>query len=327
MIFADKLIILRKKKGWSQEELAERMDVSRQSVSKWESAQSMPDIDRLLDLSKIFGVSLDYLLKEDIEDESYSCDLPEDAVKNTPVRFVSLADAKEFLGLQKKNAVRFAIGVFLCIISVFPLLLLGGANSSGITWASETLVAAVGIPALLIIIAAAVALFVVSGIKGEKYEFLEKEAFRLEQSALELAQKSKDEYRVTYSTLIAIGVVLCVISPVPLFLVALNHEQDFFGTVSLCVMLFVISIAVIMFVIAGTNLSGFQKLLKEGEYAEKTPKEKKRDALFGIYWLGVTAGYLAWSFLSNAWARTWIVWPIAAVLYACINKLICYKEE
>ena len=69
MILADKIIRLRKKNGWSQEELAERLKVSRQSVSKWEGAQSMPDLDKILQLSKIFGVSIDYLLKEEFEED------------------------------------------------------------------------------------------------------------------------------------------------------------------------------------------------------------------------------------------------------------------
>ena len=67
MILADKIIELRKKSGWSQEELAEKMNVSRQSVSKWEGAQSVPDMERILRLSEIFGVSTDYLLKDDLE--------------------------------------------------------------------------------------------------------------------------------------------------------------------------------------------------------------------------------------------------------------------
>lgn len=65
MIFADKLIRLRKKAGWSQEELASQMNVSRQSVSKWEGAQSVPDLDKIVRLSKLFGVSTDYLLKDE----------------------------------------------------------------------------------------------------------------------------------------------------------------------------------------------------------------------------------------------------------------------
>ena len=67
MFLADKIIALRKKKGWSQEELAEQMNVSRQSVSKWEGAQSLPDLERILKLSQLFGVSTDYLLKDELE--------------------------------------------------------------------------------------------------------------------------------------------------------------------------------------------------------------------------------------------------------------------
>ena len=62
MIFADKVVQLRKKSGWSQEELAEKLNVTRQSVSKWEGAQSIPDLEKILQLAQIFGVSTDYLL-------------------------------------------------------------------------------------------------------------------------------------------------------------------------------------------------------------------------------------------------------------------------
>ena len=64
MILADKIIRLRKKNGWSQEELAEKMQVSRQAVSKWEGAQTIPDLEKILMLSRLFGVTTDYLLKD-----------------------------------------------------------------------------------------------------------------------------------------------------------------------------------------------------------------------------------------------------------------------
>ena len=67
MILAEKIMEMRKKNGWSQEELAYQLGVSRQSVSKWESGASIPDLERILKLSEIFGVSTDYLLKEEIE--------------------------------------------------------------------------------------------------------------------------------------------------------------------------------------------------------------------------------------------------------------------
>ena len=64
MILAEKITNERKKNGWSQEELAEKLSVSRQAVSKWEGAQSIPDINRIIQMADLFGVSTDYLLKE-----------------------------------------------------------------------------------------------------------------------------------------------------------------------------------------------------------------------------------------------------------------------
>jgi len=64
MTFSEKIFELRKSRGWSQEELAERLGVTRQSVSKWEGGDSVPDVDKIVDLSELFGVSTDYLLKD-----------------------------------------------------------------------------------------------------------------------------------------------------------------------------------------------------------------------------------------------------------------------
>ena len=68
-MLADKIITLRKKNGWSQEELADKTGVSRQAVSKWETSQAFPDVDKILQLSSLFGVTTDYLLKDDITNE------------------------------------------------------------------------------------------------------------------------------------------------------------------------------------------------------------------------------------------------------------------
>ena len=65
MKLADKLFELRKEKGWSQEKLAEQINVSRQSISKWESGQALPELEKVVELSKIFQVTTDYLLLEE----------------------------------------------------------------------------------------------------------------------------------------------------------------------------------------------------------------------------------------------------------------------
>ena len=104
MIFADKLILLRKKAGWSQEELAEQMNVTRQSVSKWEGAQSVPDLDKMIRLSELFGVSTDYLLKDEIEQAEHinsSNDIPS-------LKRVSMEEANAFLS-EKIRSVKEVI--------------------------------------------------------------------------------------------------------------------------------------------------------------------------------------------------------------------------
>ena len=73
MKLSDKIIKLRKAKGWSQENLAERLNVSRQAISRWESATAQPDAVNILQLSKVFEVTTDYLLNDEYEIEN---DLP-----------------------------------------------------------------------------------------------------------------------------------------------------------------------------------------------------------------------------------------------------------
>ena len=82
MEFSEKLIALRKGRELTQEQLAEQLDVSRQSVSKWESGQAIPDVNKIIELSKAFDVSLDYLLKpSEIDELSVKTDLLEQRQK------------------------------------------------------------------------------------------------------------------------------------------------------------------------------------------------------------------------------------------------------
>lgn len=63
MNISDRIQYLRKQKGFSQEDLADKVGVSRQAVSKWESEQSSPDIEKIIIMSELFGVTTDYILK------------------------------------------------------------------------------------------------------------------------------------------------------------------------------------------------------------------------------------------------------------------------
>ena len=141
MIFADKLIQLRKKSGWSQEELAEQMNVSRQSVSKWEGAQTIPDLEKIVRLSELFGVSTDYLLK----DEMGSADVAEPAEEPSTMRRVSMVEANAFLTAKALTAKPIAWGVFLCITSPVMLILLAAMSEVSRYGISEGMASGVGL--------------------------------------------------------------------------------------------------------------------------------------------------------------------------------------
>lgn len=110
MILADKIINLRKKAGWSQDELASKLNVTRQSVSKWEGAQSIPDMERIVQMSRLFGVTTDYLLKDELETEEFSS---ADADAGTSLRRVSMEQASNYLALRKAAAPRIALATLL----------------------------------------------------------------------------------------------------------------------------------------------------------------------------------------------------------------------
>ena len=103
MILADKIIQLRKKSGWSQEELAQQLNVTRQSVSKWESGQSVPDLERVLQMSRLFGVSTDYLLKDEME-EIQTALLTDNEPEGMEMRRVSMEEANAFLTVKRSDS-------------------------------------------------------------------------------------------------------------------------------------------------------------------------------------------------------------------------------
>ena len=320
MILADKLIELRKKNGWSQEELAEKLDVSRQSISKWESAQSIPDMSRILRLSEIFGVSTDYLLKDELE-PSDSRALPE---AESPVRSVTLEEANDFLQMKSKNAVRIALGVLLCILSPIPLILLGGGQEYAGLPLTENQAGGFGLIFLMLMIGAAVALFVISGLQSSRFQVLEHEFLDTLYGVSGAVRERREQFRPVYTRQLTVGIVLCVISVIPLGLsLLLAEENGFLYVCAVAVMLALVAVGVMLIVRVSIIWGSFQVLLELGDYSRDSKRFVKESLVFSkIYWGLVTAGYLGWSFLTNAWHRTWIVWPVAAVAYGAVYAIV-----
>lgn len=312
MILADKIIRLRKKNGWSQEELAEKMQVSRQAVSKWEGAQTIPDLGKILMLGNLFGVTTDYLLKDEMEDEEFTEE------NCTSVRKISIAQANDFLEWRKLASIRIAVGTFLCVIAAIPLLILGAAAEVSAWHISENTAAVAGLSAALIIVSIAVAMFIFCGFKNAPFDFIDKEPFEIEYGVAGMVKEKQKAYRRIYIGCNVIGVCICILAPIPLF-IGTFVKEEFFTVLMFTVTLFLAGIGAVIFIISGVRWASMQKLLKEGDF---TVREKRRNQIIeeisAVYWLITTAVYFGWSFGINDWGETWIVWPIASVLFAAV---------
>ena len=320
MTLAEKITKLRKEQGWSQEELAMRLDVTRQSVSKWESMASLPDLDKILGMSRLFGVSTDYLLKDEAPPEN-GCTNGDDTV-SAATRAVTLEQANQYLTTVRSAATQIAGGVSLCILSPTLLIALSLAAQWELLPLSEGTAAGVGVGVLLAMVAWAVVLLLSNGMRLSPYEFLETEAIHTQYGVAGMAQARRDGYEKTYRRLFLTGIVLCIVSSLPLLAAAAAGNEFLVGCAVISIFP-IVALGVCLIVRTAFIWGSFQKLLEEGEYTrEKKAAAKKNEPFVVFYWCLALAVYLAASFLTRRWDSTWVVWPVAAVLFAAALALI-----
>lgn len=290
MILADKIILLRKKSGWSQEDLAEKLNVSRQSISKWEGAQSVPGMDKILQLSEIFGVSTDYLLKDSIELEEYV--EQESKSEESSVRYVSMEEANSYLDLTQNIAHKMALGVAMCIMSPAIIITLSNLYLFEQFSFSENQSQAIALTLFFITIASAVVIFISIGMKFKDFEYLKTEPIETEYGVSGMVKSKMKAYKETYSKYNIIGVTLCILSVLPVILSSFA-DKDLTDGIGVIGTLFMVAVGVFMLVTVGTIWSSFNVLLQEGEYSvEGKAKSKVVGSIAGIYWLLTTALYL-----------------------------------
>lgn len=323
MILADKIMALRKKAGWSQEELAARLNVSRQSVSKWESAQSIPDMDKVVQMSRLFGVSTDFLLKDELELEEPVQSVP---VDEPPLRRVTMEEASAYLALRREAAPRIALATFLCIISPVALLMLAAMSEVSRFGISENAASGIGLCVLLVLVAIGAALFLTCSAKVRDFDFLEEVPFETEYGVSGMVKERKQSFAAAYARLNIIGTVLCILSAVPLFVSMCMEASDVVYVAAVCLLLIIAGIGCVAFTYGGTIHASMERLLEEGDY---TRQNKSRRSIKGtistIYWLLVTAIFMWYTFgpSGNGQARySWFIWAIAAVLYAAVMVVV-----
>ena len=325
MILAEKIINLRKKNGWSQEELAEKLGVTRQSISKYEGAQSIPDLDKILKLSEIFGVTTDYLIKDELEEEEYAPSQmhENESESDRSVHKVTMEMANEYLQIIDWSAGKTAFATMLCILSPIVLLMLGAMSEMPNYHISENAAAGIGICVLIVLIAIAVTIFILCGMKTKKYEFMEKEDIETAYEVSGMVKEKRDAYHSLYVTQLVIGITCCICSVIPLFGTLAVSESDFYMVSAVCMLLTLVAIGTYFIVRSATKMNAMNQLLEEEDYTrQKKHENKKMSGPVTVYWLIATAIYLAWSFTTNDWDRTWIIWPVVGVLFPAFYAIV-----
>lgn len=319
MILAEKIMKHRKENGWSQEDLASHLGVSRQSVSKWESTASIPDLDKILKMSELFGVSTDYLLKDELEEEPGGIKLKVPDETQESVKRVSLDEANRYMETTARSAKWIGAGVVMCILSPALLILLTGWSEFQMFSLSEDMAAGVGVTIMFLMIASAVALFIANGIRLSKYEYMQKEWISLEYGVVGIVQNRQEEFQRTFAISIVSGVSLCICSVIPIFIGVALGASDIIYIYCVVLLLMMVAFAVFLFINAGMIHGSYQQLLEEGDYTrEKKMEVKKNENLSRIYWYSVVAIYLGYSFITMNWNISWVIWPVAGILFTVV---------
>lgn len=325
MILADKIMNERKRNGWSQEELADRLSVSRQSVSKWEGAQAVPDLQKIVKMAELFGVSTDYLLKDELETDGshVSAEKPEVIREGEPIKRVSMEEAHEFLRVQKKNGSAVANAVTMCITSPVLLILLAGLTEVPKFGISEAAAVGFGLIALLGMVAVAVGIFIVCGERGKRFEYIGKESIDTEYGVTGMVTELRRKGENTHLVFLVGGIALCIFSVLPLIIAALLEVQDYILVAMTGLLLVLVSVGVNLIIRDCYTWESYAKLLQEKEYSRAYKKQNRLlDKIAGVYWSLATAVYLIWSFITFDWGFTWIVWPISGILYGVVVAVV-----
>lgn len=296
MKFGEKLQELRKQKGLSQETLAQELSVSRQSVSKWENNETYPEMDKMIKISDLFQVSLDYLIKENDEEVKQ---------EETKKYFMSSNRIEEYIQFKNQFINKISFSVMFIIISVnFPIMF------------SKPNKEAIGVVLMLITIALAVTVLITTGISSEEYSQLEKKEIWMSYNDLQIYQEQYVRFKSRFGLTIGLGVCLILVSLAIVVLISEYVNED--SLLAPIQFLVCIAIAVFCFIRVGLKDGMYRFLVQNERYIQK--KNEDENDLFGITMPLAAMLYLLIGFTKNWWHPGWIIFPVVAIITLAIEK-------
>ncbi len=138
-----------------------------------------------------------------------------------------------------------------------------------------------------------------------------------------LVQERKQNYESIFTRGIAAGVTFCILAVIPMFIAIAFGQPDYIITATVSILLLLVAIGVFFIVKVSTINGSYVMLLQEGEYTPEEKRYKKKTEVFTtVYWCIATAIYLAWSFQTGDWNKTWILWAVAGVLFGAVKAVM-----
>ena len=267
MILADKIMNERKKRGWSQEELANQLSVSRQSVSKWEGAQSVPDLQKIIMMAEIFGVSTDYLLKDEMEEPIVATKetvlLKEESVSEPPAKTVSLEEASEYINLSLSRAPKAAFAVMMWVMSPVLLIILAGISDDSRYNLSGNMAAAMGLSVLFLFVIGALIIYMGADKSLKKFNYIKEEKIDTAYGVIGLVEEKKKKAESRHMMNNIVATIMCVGSPVPLVITSLLGASDTVIVFMVGLLLMIVAVAVNIFVRESIEWNCYTSLLQE----------------------------------------------------------------
>ena len=234
--------------------------------------------------------------------------------------------AKCVLPFLLPDAIKLALATLLCVLSPVALLLLAALSDRPGAALSENAAAGIGLCVLLVLVAAAVAVFITCAAQVKAYAFLETEPFETAYGVTGMVRERRAAAAPEHTRGKVAGTVLCILSAVPLFIAVCLDGPDLLYVGAVCLLLVLAGVGSALFVYGGVYQAAMDRLLEEGDYVR--PRKRQNGvvgAISSIYWLTVTAAYLLWTF--GPWwdaqpQDTWILWAVAGVLYGAVMALV-----
>ncbi len=239
----------------------------------------------------------------------------------TDIPLVTYEEAKDYIDESRATAPKTALGVLLCIISPVTLLFLIGLKELNVVHAKEDLLIAAGLVVLICLVATGVLHFIRYTSKLEKYEYLKFNVFELDYKAEEMVRNIQKQDDPTYKAAVSISVVCYILSALPVIVTPLVSEIDGLSVIAVTITLIIVALSTYNLINKSSYYEPCNVLLQQGDYSAKNKSNKTFQTVSKVYWCVIVAVYLGYSFITNNWRMSWIIWPVAGVLFGAIKAI------